>query len=83
LNDIEKSLDTASLPNVDLLIRTGGEQRISNFLLWQSAYAELYFTERYWPDFREEHLLEALTDYQNRERRFGKTSEQLEKTPKV
>jgi len=80
---VNEHLYTAEMPDVDLLIRTSGEMRISNFLLWQSAYAELYFTERYWPDFREEHLLEALTDYQNRERRFGKTSEQLEKTPKV
>ena len=80
---VNEHLYTAEMPDVDLLIRTSGEMRISNFLLWQSAYAELYFTERYWPDFREEHLLEALTDYQNRERRFGKTSQQLEKTPKV
>jgi undecaprenyl diphosphate synthase len=80
---VNEHLYTAEMPDVDLLIRTSGEMRISNFLLWQSAYAELYFTERYWPDFKEEHLLEALTDYQNRERRFGKTSEQLEKTPKV
>jgi undecaprenyl diphosphate synthase len=64
-----------------LLIRTSGERRISNFLLWHSAYAELFFTERFWPDFKEEHLEEALMDYQNRERRFGKTSEQLEKNP--
>ena len=80
---VNEHLYTADLPDVDLLIRTSGEQRISNFLLWQSAYAELYFTERFWPDFKEEHLVEALMDYQNRERRFGKTSEQLEKTPKV
>jgi len=80
---VNEHLYTADLPDVDLLIRTSGERRISNFLLWQSAYAELYFTERFWPDFKEEHLVEALMDYQNRERRFGKTSEQLEKTPKV
>ena len=80
---VNEHLYTADLPDVDLLIRTSGEQRISNFLLWQSAYAELYFTERFWPDLKEEHLVEALMDYQNRERRFGKTSEQLEKTPKV
>lgn len=80
---VNEHLYTADLPDVDLLIRTSGERRISNFLLWQSAYAELYFTERFWPDFKEEHLEEALMDYQNRERRFGKTSEQLEKTPKV
>ena len=72
---VNEHLYTADLPDVDLLIRTSGERRISNFLLWQSAYAELYFTERFWPDFKEEHLVEALMDYQNRERRFGKTSE--------
>ncbi|WP_435578254.1 isoprenyl transferase [Gilvibacter sp.] len=74
---INKHLYTLNLPDVDLLIRTSGEQRISNFLLWQIAYAELYFTEVLWPDFRKEHLLEAILNYQNRERRFGKTSEQL------
>ncbi len=65
------------LPDVDLLIRTSGECRISNFLLWQIAYAELYFIDVFWPDFREHHLVEAILSYQNRERRFGKTSEQL------
>lgn len=65
------------LPDVDLMIRTSGEQRISNFLLWQMAYAELYFVNVFWPDFTEHHLVEALLSYQNRERRFGKTSEQL------
>ena len=80
---VNEHLYTADLPDVDLLIRTSGERRISNFLLWQSAYAELYFTERFWPDFKEEHLVEALMDYQNRERRFGKTSEQLEKNTEV
>jgi undecaprenyl diphosphate synthase len=60
------------------MIRTSGEQRISNFLLWQMAYAELYFTEILWPDFRRENLFDAVIDYQNRERRFGKTSEQIE-----
>lgn len=74
---IQKNLYTHNLPDVDLLIRTSGEQRISNFLLWQIAYAELYFTKILWPDFRKEHLYEALLNYQNRERRFGKTSEQL------
>lgn len=74
---INKHLYTHDLPDVDLLIRTSGEQRISNFLLWQIAYAELYFTPVYWPDFREEHLYEAIIAYQKRERRFGKTSEQL------
>ena len=70
-------LYTQSLPDVDLLIRTSGEQRISNFLLWQIAYAELYFTPVLWPDFTKQHLNEAITEYQKRERRFGKTSEQL------
>jgi undecaprenyl diphosphate synthase len=74
---INKHLYTQNLPDVDLLIRTSGEQRISNFLLWQIAYAELYFTDILWPDFNKEHLYEALINYQNRERRFGKTSEQL------
>lgn len=74
---INEHLYTQNLPDVDLLIRTSGEQRISNFLLWQIAYAELYFTDILWPDFRKEHLYEALLNYQNRERRFGKTSEQL------
>jgi len=74
---INKHLYTQNLPDVDLLIRTSGEQRISNFLLWQIAYAELYFTDILWPDFEKENLYEALINYQNRERRFGKTSEQL------
>jgi len=74
---INKHLYTQNLPDVDLLIRTSGEQRISNFLLWQIAYAELYFTDILWPDFNKENLYEALINYQNRERRFGKTSEQL------
>jgi undecaprenyl diphosphate synthase len=74
---INKHLYTQNLPDVDLLIRTSGEQRISNFLLWQIAYAELYFSEILWPDFRREDLFEAIYNYQNRERRFGKTSEQL------
>jgi undecaprenyl diphosphate synthase len=65
------------MPDPELLIRTSGETRISNFLLWQIAYAELYFTKTLWPDFRKEHLYEAILNYQNRERRFGKTSEQL------
>ena len=75
---INNHLYTFNLPDVDLLIRTSGERRISNFLLWQIAYAELYFTEVLWPDFRRENILDAITDYQNRERRFGKTSEQIE-----
>ena len=74
---INDHLYTKDLPNVDLLIRTSGEQRISNFLLWQIAYAELYFTDIYWPDFTEEDLEKAIVEYQNRERRFGKTSKQL------
>ncbi|UAB84768.1 isoprenyl transferase [Zunongwangia sp. SCSIO 43204] len=79
INDslISKSLYTKDIPDVDLMIRTSGEQRISNFLLWQMAYAELYFTNILWPDFRKENLYEAIYNYQNRERRFGKTSEQL------
>lgn len=74
---IQSYLTTAELPNPELLIRTSGEKRISNFLLWQIAYSELYFTEKHWPDFRKEDLVEALLEYQLRERRFGKTSEQL------
>ncbi len=74
---INNHLYTRNLPDVDLLIRTSGEQRISNFLLWQLAYAELYFTDTLWPDFTKTHLIEALLNYQNRKRRFGKTSEQL------
>lgn len=74
---IKEHLYTHDLPDVDLLIRTSGEQRISNFLLWQIAYAELYFTEVLWPDFRKEHLYEAIFNYQKRERRFGKTSDQI------
>ena len=74
---INNHLYTRNLPDVDLLIRTSGEHRISNFLLWQIAYAELYFIDVFWPDFKEHHLLEALKNYQHRERRFGKTSEQL------
>ena len=74
---INTHLYTHDLPEVDLLIRTSGEQRISNFLLWQIAYAELYFIDDYWPDFSKQHLEQALLNYQNRERRFGKTSEQL------
>ncbi|MFD2915689.1 isoprenyl transferase [Psychroserpens luteus] len=74
---INKHLYTQNLPDVDLLIRTSGEHRISNFLLWQIAYAELYFTDILWPDFKKKDLYEALVNYQKRERRFGKTSEQL------
>lgn len=74
---INEHLYTHNLPDVDLLIRTSGEHRISNFLLWQIAYAELYFTEVLWPDFKEQDLHEAIISYQKRERRFGKTSEQI------
>jgi len=74
---INEHLYTRNLPDVDLLIRTSGEQRVSNFLLWQIAYAELYFTDVLWPDFKKEDLYKAILNYQNRERRFGKTSEQL------
>lgn len=77
-DSLSNYLSTTGIPDPDLLIRTGGEQRISNFLLWQLAYAELYFTDTYWPDFREEHLYKAIADFQCRERRFGKTSEQIE-----
>ncbi len=74
---ISRYLTTSEFPDPDLLIRTGGEQRISNFLLWQCAYAEFYFTETFWPDFSEEALYKAILDYQSRERRYGKTSEQI------
>jgi undecaprenyl diphosphate synthase len=74
---INKHLYTQNLPDVDLLIRTSGEQRISNFLLWKIAYAELFFLDILWPEFNETHLHLAIDNYQNRERRFGKTSEQL------
>jgi undecaprenyl diphosphate synthase len=70
-------LSLADIPAPDLLIRTGGEHRISNFLLWQTAYSELYFTDTYWPDFTKQELLAALADYAQRERRFGHTSEQI------
>lgn len=75
---LNKHLYTHDLPDVDLVIRTSGEHRISNFLLWQIAYAEFYFTDVLWPDFTEEHLYEAIISYQKRERRFGKTSEQIQ-----
>jgi undecaprenyl diphosphate synthase len=76
-NVIENYLQTSGIPDPELLIRTSGELRISNFLLWQIAYTELYITPTLWPDFRKEHLYEAIWSYQQRERRFGKTSEQL------
>ena len=77
LQVFESALETHDIPDPELLIRTSGEFRISNFLLWQIAYSELYFSSKFWPDFRKDDLYEALIDYQNRERRFGKTSEQL------
>lgn len=73
----EAFLETKEMPDPELMIRTSGEHRISNFLLWQLAYAELYFTDVLWPDFRREHLYQAIIDYQQRERRFGMTSEQV------
>jgi len=76
-NIINNHLCTRNLPNVDLVIRTSGEKRISNFLLWQIAYAELYFTSIFWPDFNKEAFYKAIIEYQQRERRFGKTSDQL------
>lgn len=81
INDkvVSEALTTAAYPDPELLIRTSGEQRISNFLLWEIAYSELYFCEKLWPDFNREDLYKAIIDYQNRERRFGKTSEQVSK----
>lgn len=79
---ISKQLQTGNMPDPELLIRTSGEYRISNFLLWQLAYAELYFTPTLWPDFRKDDFYKALIDFQGRERRFGKTSEQLVETTK-
>ncbi len=73
----EKHLSTPGIPDVDLMIRTGGDHRISNYLLWQMAYAELYFMDIFWPDFKRNHLYEAIYTFQNRERRFGLISEQL------
>lgn len=78
-NTFQQYLTTKSVPDAELLIRTSGEYRISNFLLWQIAYSELYFTETLWPDFRRDDLYKAILNYQNRERRFGKTTEQLQK----
>ena len=74
---IDQYLSTSYMPNPDLMIRTGGEIRMSNYLLWQCAYSELYFCDTFWPDFKEEELHKAILDYQKRERRFGKTSEQI------
>ena len=75
---VSHSLTTASIPDPDLLIRTGGELRISNYLLWQIAYSELYFCDTFWPDFNEADLHKAIADYQHRQRRFGKTGKQVE-----
>ena len=77
-NSVEQHLYTVGIPDPELMIRTSGEHRISNFLLWQLSYAELYFTEKLWPDFRKEDLYEAILNYQNRERRFGMISEQVQ-----
>jgi undecaprenyl diphosphate synthase len=82
-NIFSEALSTKGIPDPELLIRTSGENRISNFLLWQIAYAELYFTPTLWPDFRREHLYAAIADFQCRERRFGKTSEQLSENVNV
>ncbi len=77
IDSFEKYLSTSAVPDPELLIRTSGEKRISNFLLWQSAYTEFYFTDILWPDFRKKDLYQAIESFQGRERRFGKTSEQL------
>jgi len=79
INDevLSAALETKDMPDPDLLIRTAGDERISNFLLWQIAYSELYFTPKYWPDFTKEDFCDAIVDFQSRERRFGKTSEQI------
>jgi len=76
-NEIMNELYTKNMPDPDLLIRTGGEKRISNFLLWQIAYTELYMTDTFWPDFREDSLLKSILDFQHRQRRFGKTGDQV------
>lgn len=79
---INQRLQTNFMPDPDLLIRTGGEKRISNYLLWQCAYSEFYFTDQYWPDFREESLCQAIVDYQQRQRRYGKTGQQIDEEQK-
>ena len=79
----QQHLCTASFPDPELMIRTSGEYRVSNFLLYQLAYAELYFTNTRWPDFRKENLYEAILNYQTRERRFGKTSEQIQQNEEI
>lgn len=80
---ISQHLTTNFMPDPDLMIRTGGEERLSNYLLWQCAYSEFYFTDTYWPDFKEEDLCKAIVEYQNRQRRFGKTGEQVEEENKA
>lgn len=77
-NTVDRYLATRNMPEPELLIRTGGEKRLSNFLLWQSAYTEFYFTDTYWPEFSSEDFFKAICDYQSRQRRFGKTEEQVE-----
>ena len=74
---IQEHLATSFMPDPELMIRTGGEERLSNYLLWQCAYSEFYFTDTFWPDFKEEDLCKAIVDYQSRQRRFGKTGEQV------
>lgn len=81
-NTFEQYLCTGGIPDPELMIRTGGEHRISNFLLYQSAYTELYFTDKHWPDFRKEDLFAAIADFQHRERRFGKTGDQVKQEKK-
>lgn len=80
---ISQHLTTNFMPDPDLMIRTGGEQRLSNYLLWQCAYSEFYFTDTYWPDFKEEDLCKAIVEYQSRQRRFGKTGEQVTEAEKA
>jgi undecaprenyl diphosphate synthase len=80
---IRRSLTTAEMPDPDLLVRTSGEMRLSNFLLWELAYSEIHVTKTLWPDFRREHLYEAIREYQTRERRFGLTGAQLKKGEKT
>ena len=82
-NLISENLTTSELPDPDLLIRSGGEQRISNFLIWQIAYSELYISDVLWPDFKCANLIDAIRDYQHRERRFGLISEQISKSNEV
>ena len=81
-SDLEGALNTRGLPDPDLLIRTGGEFRLSNFLLWQLAYSELHFTTVMWPDFREDHFRAAVHEFRGRERRFGRTGDQLRQSEK-